>query len=327
MADHPTFALGIENGSSIAWSAPERFQQELANISRAARQHLYLVLLGPKLIATGFTVSPSTRKYRLDVSYATLKGPKTLTIKVPPGAFPKDTLSFDEDTQVLTLVPVAGGQARKVTVAEVVRATIEAGQETESWVEKIVNQFFTFEVAYIGQSYGTNGSSGAIDRLVNGHSTVDKILSDTLSYSHNREVAFITLDQQLTTMDAHLSTGQDPKERQAIFWGISQAWGAGPITDLVVDAAEASLITAFKPEWNMVLKDFTKKDAPSMLKALRDFHVTHLRIRIDLTQSYAKVIGPVRGVASARHSWAFNLDTGAIELPGNAPIQWTITDY
>lgn len=329
MSDEPTHAIGIENGSAIAWSAPERFRSDLADLSRTAQHHLYMVVVGPKLVPTGLSLSPSTRKYRLDVSYkAKNERLKTRTIMVPPAAFPDHTLTFDDDLRVLSLMPHSGvGKLEKITVAEVVRATIGEVKDNQAWIDSIVDQFFTFDVKYIGQSYGKNGSSGAIDRLTRGHETVDKILSDTMSYSHDQEVAFITLDQQMTNTDMVFNTGQDSTRVRAMMAGMFAVNDAGTTTKLIVDAAEASLITAFDPEWNEKLTDFTQKDAPKMLADLKAFHATHLRIRIDLRKSNAKLRGPKRGVPSPFHSWAFNLSTGAIEYPSEAPLQWRITDY
>jgi hypothetical protein len=329
VAVQPTLALGIENSSSLAWSAPERFQTELADLSRAAQHHLYLVVVGPQLVPTALQPSPDPSGWKLGITFGTPNGPKPRTITVPEIAFPGFTLSFDSAEQVLTLVPASGsGIERKITVAEVVRAAIKVGHMPKSWVDATVDKLFTFEVAYIGQSYGKNGSSKAIDRLTKGHQTVDKIFSDIQSFSHNREVAFITVDQYLTTIDAHMSSGKDGAEaRRAILKSIAKHWGGEPLSDTTVDAAEAALITAFKPKWNELLKDFTQKEAPALLKKLKDDEYTHLRIRINLTGSNVKVKGPLRGIPSAFHSWSFNLETGAIELPGTGPMQWDITDY
>jgi len=247
---------------------------------------------------------------------------------VPDTAFPNFELSFDAEKRVLTLVPSSdSGEQRKVTVAEVVRATIKAGKEEQAWVDATVDKLFSFEIAYIGQSYGRIKRKMAIDRLIEGHETVDKILSDVQSYSHNREVAFVTIDQQLTTVDAHMHTGQNGMDIAATIKAMAQVFGAEPISKTIVDAAEAALITAFQPEWNKDLRDFTQKEAQELVGKLKEGGYTHLRIRIDLRESLGKVKGPVRGISSGFHSWAFNLDTGAIELPGAGPLQWKLTNY
>lgn len=329
MVDGPTLALGIENSSSIAWSAPERFQEELGALSRAAQQHLYLVVLGPKLIATDLQPLAQGNGWKLEITYGTGNSETSpYTIQVPDTAFPNFRLSFDAEKRVLTLVPSRGNdEQRKVTVAEVVRATIKAGLEEQAWIDSTVDKLFSFEVAYIGQSYGRIKRKMAIDRLIEGHETVDKILSDVQSYSHNREVAFVTIDQQLTSVDAHMHTGPSGTNIAATIKAMAQVFGAEHISKMVVDAAEAALITAFQPKWNKKLRDFTQKEAQELVGKLKEGGYTHLRIRINLRESLGKVKGPVKGVPSEFHSWAFNLDTGAIELPGAGPLQWSLTNY
>lgn len=74
------------------------------------------------------------------------------------------------------------------------------------------------------------------------------------------------------------------------------------------------MITAYQPEWNKDLRDFTQTEAQELVGKLKERGYTHSRIRIDLHESLGKVKGPVNGVPSEFHSCAFNLATGAIEL-------------
>jgi hypothetical protein len=327
MADNHILALSIENTSSMAWSASERYQKELAELSRAAQQHLYIVVVGPELIPIALNASQDQPEWNLEITCWTSNGPRAHTITVSESAFPDSVLEFDPTRGVLALVPTAGtGKSRKITVAEVVRAAINVGHEKPEAVDAIVGEFFNFEVAYIGQSYGENGSLKAIDRLTKGHKTVERILSEIQDFSPNRSVALITLDQQLTRVDAQIRTDQGEKattskamQAAALFREIlsTDLLSDGPLSKMTVDAAEASLITAFNPEWNQLLKDFTQKEAPTMVRKLKDKGYTHLRIHIDLKDAQAQIKGPHQGIPSPHHSWTFNLDTGAIESAGS----------
>ncbi|WP_139346534.1 hypothetical protein [Sinomonas mesophila] len=327
MADEPKVTLGIENSSSMTWSAPERFREDLAELSRVQQHHIYFVVVGPKLVPTALSTSPDWLGWKLDFTYGTTDSTMPQTLRVPKTAFPESTLSFDP-TKSLVLVPDSGGgQPRRVTVAEVAKAVIKA----ETWQVDALEGLFYFEVAYIGQSYGTDGSSKAIDRLTQGHKTVDKIFSDTQDLVDNRAVAFITIDQQLTSINAHFKTIQRGTDFSPTIRSMAKNWADvladGPVSKATVDAAEAALITAFKPKWNELLKDFTQKDAPALVNKLKERGYSHLCIHIDLKDSYAKVKGPAKGIQSSHHTWTFNLDTGNLESPGSGSWQRRNTNF
>lgn len=318
MVESHTFTLGIENSSSLAWSAPERYEQDLEKLANAEQHHLYLVVVGPELTPTALSALSDSSGWKLDITYGVVDGPRPYTMTVPETAFPGFTLSFDDTERVLTLAPASGsGEERTITVAEVVRAAIKVGHEQSDWVDATVDELFTFKVAYIGQSYGKDGSSKAIDRLTGGHRTVDKILSDTQDFSHNSAVAFITIDQHLKSVDASIKTDQGAGKDAAVTLA-SKLFAEilkDPLSKTTVDAAEAALITAFQPKWNVELKDFTQKERPTLMKKLKEDGYTHLHIHIDLKDAHAKVKG-LKGTASSHHSWTFNLDTGDIESSG-----------
>jgi hypothetical protein len=160
---------------------------------------------------------------------------------------------------------------------------------------------------------------------------VDKILSHTQDLSHNNNaVAFITIDQHLASVGAHIKTDQGSagigaaiKLATVQFSNISN----NPLSKMTVDAAEAALITAFQPKWNVELKDFTQMERPTLMKKLKEDGYTHLHIHIDLKDAPAKVRGPMNGIASSHHSWTFNLDTGDIESSGSGSWQPPITHH
>ncbi|MBJ2120639.1 hypothetical protein I6N91_06550 [Arthrobacter sp. MSA 4-2] len=329
MADSDAFILGIENNSSLTWSAPERYEQDLEKLANAAQHHLYLVVIGPKLTPTAVNAMPDSSGWTLDITYGTPEGPKPYSIEVPKTAFPRLTLSFDDAERVLTLVPESGnGEVRKITVAQVVREAIKG--ERSDGVDATVDELFTFKVVYIGQSYGRKNSSTAIKRLTGGHETVEKILSDTQDYSQSSAVAFITIDQRLTSVGANIKMNQGDEGVDAVLKLATERFAGivnEPLSKRTVDAAEAALITAFQPQWNIDLKDFTQKGRPTLMTELKEDGYTHLHIHINLNAAHAKVRGPLKGVPSSHHSWTFNLDTGAIENPSNGSWLPRNTDF
>ncbi|WP_416418823.1 hypothetical protein [Paenarthrobacter aromaticivorans] len=331
MAESDTLVLGLENGSSLAWSAPERYEQDLEKLARADGHHLYLVVVGPKLTPTALDALPHSSGWKLSMTYGAADGLKLCTITVPESALPGRKLSFDEVGRVLTLSPTTadGAQGRKITVAEVVRAALEVGPEKLEWTGGTASELFAFRVAYIGQSYGKEGSSKALQRLSRGHETVDKILSDTQDYSPDSAVGFITIDQHPMSVSASIGTNQDSNVQEAAGKIAAERFKdilLGTLSKETVDAAEAALITAFQPEWNILLKDFTQKERPALMKRLRDGGYTHLQIHIDLKDAHAMVKGP-NGKLSDHHTWTFNLQTGALEDVGRGSWRRPNTMY
>lgn len=356
--------LGIENTSSLAWSASQIFVDRLAQqLSRDAQHHLYFIVVGPELVPTALTALADQSGWNLDVAYGTLTEAKASKVKVPKKVFPDTALSFDDKEGVLTLTPTGTGQPRSITVAEVVRAVIKVenagrtavpeakfpglhirfdasksteipekvtmvepgqtatddGAKQKDWVDTIVEEFFTFEVAYIGQSFGDNGSKKAIDRLTGGHQTVIKALSNIQDFARNRSVGFITINQQPKSIYTRIDTTRgvvDPIRPAAKFLAERFNDFYEPLSETTVNAAEAALISAFKPRFNVKLVNFPQPDT-NVVKELKKQGYTHLQVAIELRDALAKLKGPKTGKPSSQHSWTFNLDTGDLEGPEN----------
>lgn len=308
--------LGIANTSSIAWSASQRFVDDLAaQLSRDLQHHLYLVVLGPELTPTALEPSPDQAASDLHITYMTASGQKDFTVTVRDEAFPGATLFFDRVNGDLTLSPVAG-KPRVVTVAEVLRAIINDGQKKQHWVDAVMKEFFTYEVVYVGKSYGTGGSSAAIDRLTGGHPTVEKELSLIHVSSRNRSLGFITIDQQMRSIEARIKTKRglaDPSLIRSLAGQFAEIMNE-PLTKTTVDAAEATLIRALAPRLNKQLRNFPEAGAPKLVRQLTAQGYTHLQVHIDLKDALARVKDP-EGLPSSQHSWTFNLGTGRLENP------------
>ncbi|KHL03152.1 hypothetical protein LK10_10325 [Sinomonas humi] len=183
-----------------------------------------------------------------------------------------------------------------------------------------MEEFFTFDVVYIGQSYGQDGKRKAIDRLTGGHKTVERILSEMQDFSPNRSVGFITIDQQMESVHACIRTGHDGADLLSVRKLLAEQFteiSNSPLSKTTVDAAEAALIAAFQPKWNVKLKDFPQTGAPALLKKLKEQGYTHLYVHIDLKDALAKV--RVHGKPSSQFSWRFDLDNREIEDQDNMP--------
>ncbi|PED57337.1 preprotein translocase subunit SecA [Bacillus anthracis] len=113
------------------------------------------------------------------------------------------------------------------------------------------------EVVYVGQSYGKDGNRDALQRLAS-HSTLQKILADTMSEGIEYEVAITLWDftpQLLSSMDGRSKDFiKSEKENLA---HIEKVWSAPPLIldSHIINATEAALINYFKPKYNEMFKN------------------------------------------------------------------------
>lgn len=196
----------------------------------------------------------------------------------------------------------------------------------EDRVSPIVDALFTFDVIYIGKAYGKEGARTAIDRIF-AHEKAQPAIAYVHDYQPGKSVGFITINQHMVSADKlHIDMTQGYPDAAALSeWLNEQAAVLNqPLSETTVDAAESVLIGAFKPPRNTEKKNFS--NSTNSVKKLREIGYTHLQVRIDLQNSFAKLRGP-NNEASSSHSLTFNLKTKELETPGDTAWNQFLTGH
>ncbi len=111
-----------------------------------------------------------------------------------------------------------------------------------------------YEVAYIGQAYGTDGDRSAVERLQS-HASLQRIYADTLDTSASREVWLLLMSMRygrsgivsVTEGNAPTSEARILQAADALLRPVSQKTS--------VNLAEAAMIHYFQPHYNSTFKD------------------------------------------------------------------------
>lgn len=143
----------------------------------------------------------------------------------------------------------------------------------DKWLFKTCSEI-EYKIAYIGQSYGTDGSRIAVDRLLS-HSTLQKVLSNCQSSSSEYSVRILMMDfeqdynidfVQYGSFNALVSTQPQLSENQ------------------IINIAEATLIHFFKPEYN---KDFVSTFPSEKHTSYREIYDKgYTEVTLDLSYLY-----------------------------------------
>ncbi|MBD1593709.1 hypothetical protein HC744_16890 [Arthrobacter sp. S1_S22] len=203
----------------------------------------------------------------------------------------------------------------------------EGVHSAEDWVDPIVDALFIFDVIYIGKAYGTEGARTAIDRL-SAHEKAQPAIAYVHDYQPDRSVGFITINQRMTSVDnLHIDSPHGYPDKIALVeWVKEQAevLDSDALSETTVDAAESVLIGTFKPPRNQRKLNFS--NTTTSVKQLRKMGYTHLQVRIDLNDSFAKLRGP-NNEASSNHNLTFNLKTKKLETPGDTAWNQFLTGH
>lgn len=263
-----------------------------------------------------------TRQWRevtsAEVVRAALRAQGPATKTEPKKYFPERHVRYEMVDGVETLMSVEDTPADDPATEDV--------DPAEDWVSPIVDALFIFDVIYIGQAYGTKGARTAIDRLF-AHEKAQPAIAYVHDYQPDRSVGFITINQRMSSVDKlHIdSTEGYPDEMALSEWAREQVAVLNqPLSETTVDAAESVLIGAFKPPRNKDKTNFS--NTTKSVKKLRKMGYTHLQVRIDLQDSFAKLRGP-NNEASTNHNLTFNLKTKKLESPGDTAWNQFLTGH
>lgn len=321
----PQSLLAVTNWQSRALLPSEVCQPDFVEWAHDHGAHLYLVLVGPRTEIVALCRDGEAWKLRTLFHDGSQMRPRT--IPVPFEILP------EKGTELLDGVVVwidQQGASHRSNAVEIVRRVLwlalRSGQPFGQWHTCTLKKFFTYQVEYIGQSFGKEGNRTAAERIGQGHKTVQQVLAEVGDLRPNSAVAFVALDAHVQGREMTFTISPDNVEDISALASQFMAEPHGPLVDKgkLVTAAEATLIRSFPHARNSQYKDFPLKDAPALVQELIDAGITHLGVQLDVSQSLALLQHPCEGYEpQARLRFAVNLTTGAREtLQSSAPLTW-----
>lgn len=204
--------------------------------------HIYLIGLVPKISLDGAALEDGKLTF-----YMTALGN---TYEIPFDC--PDDLTLDQSDGEYTLLSPSG---------ERYQIDPEFLQSRLSEISKVID----FEIKYIGQAYGTDGSRNALDRLLK-HETLQKIALKGIPATHTLSLLLLK-----TFPNGQLFTFFNPFAKNKDDDGTRTRAGIAKLHDINeqerITLYEASLIRYFMPEYN---KEFKNSFPSTNLKVLQD---------------------------------------------------------
>lgn len=328
MSEEPQTAqslLAVTNRQSRALLPSEAYRPEFVRWAHDYGAHLYLVLVGPRTEIVALDKEAECWKLRTRFHDGSQMKPRT--IPVPFEILPERGTELSDG--VVVWVDQQGAPQRSNAV-EIVRRVLQRawrpGQSSDPWHTYTLRKFFTYQVEYIGQSFGKEGERTAAERISQGHKTIQQVLAEVGDLRPNSAVAFVVIDAQVQGREMTFSIGPDNVGDVSALVSQFMAMPDGPFADQakLVTAAEAMLIRSFPNTRNAQYKHFPLKDAPALVQELLDAGITHLGVQLDVSQSLALLQHPDEGhEPQAQLRFAVNLTTGKREtLASSSPLTW-----
>jgi hypothetical protein len=201
--------------------------------------HIYMIGYLP----TKELISASQKDQTISMQFKIADKEKNLEIQIPQG------LKLVEQDDIGYFLENEGGE--KYTLPK---------DRINSSLSKYVN----FDVRYIGQAYGTDGSRNAIDRLLK-HETLQKISLTAVPEGCVLSLLLLGMDSnnRIITMLNPYATNEDDGSR--IDAGVDKLCNTSELER--ISLFEASLIRYFSPQFN---KEFKNSFPSTNLKLLQD---------------------------------------------------------
>lgn len=237
-------ALGIHAYSYCHFPAESIYDPDLDSIlgETAKRCHIYIVGYTPIIDLT------NTRQDEkgIHIDFEILDDKKSVTIPIPYG------WKLAKEDNVWFLIDETGSRR---------------GIPNHLIFEHIVSQHgaIPFEVIYVGQAYGKNGSRSALDRLKK-HETLQKIAIKGPPDKHKISIILIEINQEnrsFTFFNPHAKIKSLENER--ISPGLDKLYNTEDAERVTL--YEAALIRYFKPIYN---KEFKHSFPSTNMKVLKD---------------------------------------------------------
>lgn len=328
MSEEPQTAqslLAVTNWQSRVLLPSEVYQPEFVQWAHNHGAHLYLVLVGPRTEIEA--IEKEAEGWKLRTCFHDGSQMKPRAIPVPFEILPE--IGTELSDGVVTWVDRKGAPQRSNAVEivrQVLKRTWRRSRSFDQWHMNTLRKFFTYQVEYIGQSFGKEGERTAAERIGQGHKTVQQVLAEVGDRRPNSAVAFVVLDAHVQGREMTFSIGPDNVGDISALVSEFMAKPDGPLADQakLVTAAEAMLIRSFPNARNAQYKHFPLKDAPALVQELIDAGITHLGLNLDVSQSLALLQHPDEGhEPQTQLRFAVNLTTGRREtLTSSSPLTW-----
>lgn len=326
MGAAPTKLVEVRNLHSHALTPSEVSLDGLEELVLAHGNHIYLVLLGPRVRVRGVDDRDSAWRVLTEFDSEGATKPRTLLI-------PKALLGGGElRLSGMHVVHRSTSSAEtKYTATHLARALLDGQMQGEvsldpAWVQHTIAKFFTYTVVYVGQALGRKKGRSPIARFRAGHEHLQMILAEVHDFNPDREVAVGMADHSVSRVEIHGFSGPDTWELMAAMSQTMFEDFGGPLEEdkSAVDAIEGLLIRYFQPEENTRLKGFPTRDLPSLIRKLQDAYFTHLAIDFDVSGSHALLRDPKRNRVARVHRFSVNISTGEPEVASTTPFSWSV---
>lgn len=143
-----------------------------------------------------------------------------------------------------------------------------------------------FEVLYIGQAYGKDGSRTAFDRLES-HSTLQKILEEYSGKYPDKHIYILLLEMKTNLMMSFDGISETfTKSEEDSINHLQEVCSNLPKERQVINIVEAAMINYFKPEYNVNFVENFPNENHKGYKQYFDLDYNALTVEIDLEFDY-----------------------------------------
>ncbi len=204
--------------------------------------HIYLIGYTPRIEF----IDANDNNGKLNLKFIVLNQEHVVSYDIPEG------VSYKNDDGLHYLEDVKGQRYWPNENDMQARLSAESG---------VVN----FEVKYIGQAYGKDGSRNAVDRLLK-HETLQKIALKGVPDGHQLTLLMLAIEsnnQIITSMNPFAE--KKDKSGQRIKSGLDKLFNTNEVEQVAL--YEAALIRYFRPEYNI---EFKNSFPSTNLKILQD---------------------------------------------------------
>jgi hypothetical protein len=249
MFDEKTFnvehALSMYATSYVFMPASEIYNEEVVRryATNLTTCHIYAIGLMPKVEFVGVREENG----HLVTSHLVSGEARELRWPMPPGG------------------TLAGGEQEGWYVSDSAGERTFPSEEAMVWRLNSELNAVTFEVLYIGQAYGKDGSRNALDRLLK-HETLQKISLQGFPDSHRLNLLFLEIqptNSMITVFNPFAKDKEQGAER--ISKGLDKLFNTDEAERITL--YEASLIRYFQPKYN---KEFKNSFPSTNMKVLAD---------------------------------------------------------
>jgi len=304
--------FGLRMNTSRMWLL---HQDQLENLKNSDEfkidpPHIYVVVRQPKVsIDTVFYINDEILRISFNIQQQDTLRTESFRVPISPEV-PKLELDCPYPYTEYILKDSQGNKHMGGKAAILLLQQINSFQGLDlpsQEIDKLDNlqKSLSFEVLYVGQSYGTEGSSTSVDRLIN-HKTLQKIYFDSSKNFPGKDIWLI-----LCSFEKSIITTTDPKQDE---YGVSEAENNKHLfqaanTEVTekqsINFTEASLIRYFQPEYNKIYKDSFPSTSHTAYSECYELDVNSVAIHLSTQEFF--MLHSSQVPPNCDHSAYFNL--------------------